>query len=138
MVFRVVLGATALASAAIPAVAQQPLPYDIDNFFRVWGETPPPVVQPQARPEARPRAQPRREPISLLPVRRGPRIAYNLDGLFFNRVPDYVALGYRLEGLTDYVPPYRDGRNVTPLRYELDNLLFGLNNTRFESAAGAP
>lgn len=136
MVIRVVLAAAALASAAMPAAAQQPLPYDIDNFFSVRGEAAPraPVAAPE--PQVQPRQQ--REPISLLPVRRGPRIAYNLDGLFFNRVPDYVALGYRLEGLTDYVPPYRDGRDVTPLRYELDNLLFGLNNTRFESAVGAP
>ncbi|NNC72810.1 MAG: hypothetical protein HKN78_08025 [Sphingomonadaceae bacterium] len=136
MIFRVVLAATALALITMPVAAQQPLPYDIDNFFRVKGEAAPPA--PVAAPEPRVEPRQQREPISLLPVRRVPRIAYNLDGLIFNRVPDYVALGYRLEGLTDYVPPYRDGRDVTPLRYELDNLLFGLNNTRFESAAGAP
>lgn len=133
MVTRVVLPAILLACAAMPAAAQQPLPYDIDNFFRVRGAEPPPTPEP----EPAPRREIRREPISLLPERRSPRIAYNLDGLFYNRVPDYVALGYRLDGLTDYVPRYRDGREVTPLRYEFDGLLYGLRVSRMPSAVGS-
>ncbi len=119
MVIRVVF-AVALATLALPVAAQNapPLPYDIANFYELPGS------QTSVKPE------------------EGPQIAYaGLEALLYNRVPDHIALGYRLEGLTGYVEPYRNGRDIDPLIYDFRNLVLQnrmelLNETL--SAAGSP
>ncbi|QLC25241.1 hypothetical protein HFP57_09565 [Parasphingopyxis algicola] len=52
-----------------------------------------------------------------------PQIGYDVGGLLYDRVPDHVALGYRLDGLTGTVPAYRIIRDVGPLDYDTDGLL---------------
>lgn len=52
-----------------------------------------------------------------------PRIAYDVDALLYDQVPDHIALGYRVNELSGGVQPYRDGRDVTPLLYVLNGLV---------------
>jgi hypothetical protein len=52
-----------------------------------------------------------------------PRIAYEVDALLYDHVPDHIALGYRINNLSGGVQPYRDGRDVTPLLYVLNGLV---------------
>ncbi|MGP1346318.1 MAG: hypothetical protein ACTS3F_06585 [Phycisphaerales bacterium] len=52
-----------------------------------------------------------------------PQIGYDVGGLLYDRVPDHVALGYRLDGLTGMQPTYRVIRDYGPLDYDTDGLL---------------
>lgn len=52
-----------------------------------------------------------------------PQIGYDVGGLLYDRVPDHVALGYRLDGLTGVQPTYRVIRDYGPLDYDTDGLL---------------
>ena len=70
---------------------------------------------------------------------RGPQIGYDVSGLLYERTPDHIALGYRLEGLTGSVPTYRVVRDVGPLDYELQGLLFAQSGASgMLIGAGAP
>lgn len=63
-------------------------------------------------------------------------MGYDMGGLLYERTPDHVALGYRLEGLTGSIPAYRVIREVGPLEYELRGLLFAQAGAAM--GAGAP
>ncbi|RED17477.1 hypothetical protein [Parasphingopyxis lamellibrachiae] len=116
MVIRVV-SALVAAAMAFPASAAEKLPYDIANF----GFGPSQTVAPSAM----------RSP--------GPQIAYDVSGLLYERMPDHVALGYRLEGLTGSVPAYRVVREVGPLEYKLEGLVHApATGPSLAMAAGAP
>lgn len=66
-------------------------------------------------------------------------MSYDVSGLLYERVPDHIALGYRLEGLTGSVPAYRVVRDVGPLEYELRGLVYAESGARSTSmGAGAP
>ncbi|MEM8694931.1 MAG: hypothetical protein AAGE05_02790 [Pseudomonadota bacterium] len=52
-----------------------------------------------------------------------PQIGYEVSALLYDRVPDHIALGYRLEGLTGSVPTYRQIRDFGPLEYQMEGLL---------------
>lgn len=101
MVIRVVLAA-ALVAAASPLGAQQ-LPYVLGNLTGVPDR--PPMPEP------------------LLPQQPGPQIGYDVSGLLYNRTPDYLALGYDLEGLTGTVATHRVIRDYGPLDYEFEGLV---------------
>lgn len=116
MVIRVV-SALAVAAMAFPASAAEKLPYDIANF----GFGPSRTADPS-------------------PVRSaGPQIAYDVSGLLYERMPDHIALGYRIDGLTGSVPAYRVVRDVGPLEYELEGLVLApAARPSLAVAAGAP
>ncbi len=97
MVIRVV-SALAAAAIAVPAMAVDRLPYDM-GFF-----TPSLAPEPQ----------------------QGPQIGYDMGGLLYERTPDHIALGYRLDGLTGSVPAYRVVRDVGPLEYKLEGLVHAM------------
>lgn len=59
-----------------------------------------------------------------------PQIGYDVSGLLYERTPDHVALGYRLEGLTGSVAAYRVVRDVGPLEYELMGLVYAGSGAR--------
>ncbi|WP_298016248.1 hypothetical protein [uncultured Parasphingopyxis sp.] len=113
MIIRVALG-LALAAAAMPATAAGPSPalsYDITGFL-------PPPPRPFLHRQA---------------------LAYDLDNLVFDRVPDHMSLGYRVRGLNgDYVRPYRTVREVGPLPYDFDNLVLLPDFGASLIAAGSP
>jgi len=114
MVIRVV-SALAVAAIAFPALAADRLPYDIANFSYS------PAPDPQKAPQS------------------SPQIGYDVGGLLYERTPDHIALGYRLDGLTGSVPAYRVVRDVGPLDYELGGLLFAHSAAPGISiGAGAP
>jgi hypothetical protein len=94
MVIRVV-SALAAVAISVPAMAADKLPYDLGFFIQA------PTQEPQ----------------------RGPQISYDISGLLYERAPDHIALGYRLEGLTGSVPAYRVVRDVGPLEYKLEGLV---------------
>ena len=94
MVIRVVF-ALAATAISIPAMAGDRLPYDLGFFTQTV------ATEPQ----------------------RGPQIGYDISGLLYERAPDHIALGYRLEGLTGSVPAYRVVRDVGPLEYKLEGLV---------------
>lgn len=106
MVIRVVFAA-ALFCATPPLAAQQ-LPYVLGNLTGIPDAAPPPTPLLPPTPEP--------EPI-------GPQIAYDITGLLYNRTPDYLALGYDLEGLTGSVATHRVIRDYGPLDYELEGLV---------------
>lgn len=54
-----------------------------------------------------------------------PKLDYRLDAMLYDRVPDHIALGYRLEGLTGAVPRHRNGMDAGPLDYDIKDLLDG-------------
>lgn len=62
-------------------------------------------------------------PILAPEPQRGPHIGYDISGLLYERAPDHIALGYRLDGLTGSVPAYRVVRDVGPLEYKLEGLV---------------
>lgn len=109
MVIRVVFAA-ALASIALPASAA-PKAFDLPYDIADFFRT------PSYRPQ----------------------IAYDVDGLIFDRVPDHVSLGYRVQGLNgDYVRPFRRVRDVGPLPYDFENLVLAPDFGMPITAAAAP
>lgn len=109
MVIRVVFAA-ALFCATPPLAAQQ-LPYVLGNLTGIPDSAPPPA--PLLPPTPAP-AEP--EPL-------GPQFAYDVTGLLYNRTPDYLALGYDLEGLTGSIATHRVIRDYGPLEYEFEGLV---------------
>ncbi|WP_299324141.1 hypothetical protein [Parasphingopyxis sp.] len=106
MVTRVVFAA-ALLCATSPLAAQQ-LPYILGNLTGIPEAAPPPTPLLPPTPEPEP---------------RGPQIAYDVSSLLYNRTPDYLALGYDLEGLTGSVATHRVIRDYGPLDYEFEGLV---------------
>jgi len=54
-----------------------------------------------------------------------PQLDYRLEAMLYDRVPDHIALGYRLEGLTGAVASHRNGIDAGPLDYDIKDLLGG-------------
>ncbi|MGP1353505.1 MAG: hypothetical protein ACTS1Z_09290 [Parasphingopyxis sp.] len=109
MVIRVVSAAALLC--ATPPLAAQQLPYVLGNLTGI----------PDSAPSPAPLLSPMPEPAEPQPL--GPQIAYDVTGLLYNRTPDYLALGYDLEGLTGSVATHRVIRDYGPLEYEFEGLV---------------
>lgn len=53
-----------------------------------------------------------------------PQISYDVTNLLFERVPDQVALGYRVDELTGSTASHREIRDFGSLSYDLTGLLY--------------